>query len=156
MDKSIWIFLDQINSNLLSFLYETFYFLEDISCSMLLLRGWMRKKKSSLICYKEENDQENKTKIIKVQCERVWGMKKEGESKRRQNSSENKAFRKGWKGLDVDAYLRKWSLEASSQPQMPSFSSISLSLSHFTAGSRARNLVEISLSKFICSLPDNP
>jgi len=33
--------------------------------------GVNEKKKSSVICYKEENDQENKTKIIKVQCERV-------------------------------------------------------------------------------------
>lgn len=104
----------------------------------------------SFICYMEENDQENKTNIRKVQCERVWGMKKGRESKRRQNSSENKALSwEGWKGLDTDAYLRK--MISGSFPTAPnaSFFPFSLSFSHFTVGSRARNLVEISLSGFI-------
>lgn len=113
----------------------------------------------SFICYKEENDQEKQNKHEKSA---VWkGVRdeeREKESKRRQNSSENKALSwEGWKALDADAYLRKndlWKLPHS--PKCLFFSFISLSLSHFTLGSRASNLFEISLSRFIYSLPDCP
>lgn len=115
----------------------------DTNCCMLLLRWCMRenlifspcwffpqhksKYSGSLVCYKEENDQENKTNIRKVQFERVWGMKKGRESKRRLSSSENKALSwEGWKGLDADAYL--WKMISGCFPTAPnaSFSFLSL------------------------------
>lgn len=138
----------------------------DTNCWMLLLRWCMRENlifspclffsqhksrySGSLIYYKEENDQENKN-IRKVQC--VRDEEREREQKAAEQLWKQGSQLRGMKGTGCRRLFVKndlWILPHS--PKCLFF----ISFSRFTVGSRARNLGEISLSRFIYSLPDRP